>query len=474
LIFSLAYFLFHRIFLAIFPGFSPVAWLSFVLLGFGLLIHITLVNVVLGLSIIVPITEYIGSKTKDPDMERLAKRLFRYLALSDLVAGVFGTWVAIELTAFWPGLLYIFTTVLFIPTMIALIGIFMAIPSIAIYWYGWDRMSKKKHLAVGGFMALGALLVPAGFRMFFAFVDNSGAFNLSSLTGAMGNVDTNVLGMFTNPIYITLLVHSWFGGLTMATLFAAGAFGWSFNRNKSRTGKGNRSLITGSRSFFESPKVAQLAGGTKWQSFTLLTKTANLFSQPARLPKNFEQEGEPAETRREAKYVRYLVRVGFILLIIQSAIGVVYFFILERYSPYVYAAITGNTSVAAYNFALVFIPFMFFVALMWVSTVILFLKVRNRNAGTPSIPKLASLVLMLASFLALPLGEAANDASKAPYMILNGLTGISANSVVNNHIPINWGIAVVALIVAVVSIAIFLTTVYFIFIRKMEPPQVMR
>jgi cytochrome bd-type quinol oxidase subunit 1 len=451
----------QQVFLANNPGFDPSAWLSFVLLGLGLLIHITLVNLVLGLSIVVPITEYIGYKKRDPDMERLAKRLFRYLALSDLVAGVFGTWVAVDLTAFWPGLLYVFSTVLFIPTLIALIGIFMAIPAIAIYWFGWDRMSKRKHLAIGGVMAFGALLVPAGFRMFFAFVDNSAAFNISTLTAVSGNIDTNVLGMFTNPIYVTLLVHSWFGGLTMSTLFAAGAFGWSFNRDKKR-------LIKRSK---DSSSVSTAIKGKLGQS------SLGYYPLPriAKISQDYSQSPEPAETLREVKYVRFLLHLGFLLLIIQSAIGVVYFFILEKYSPYVFAAITGDTSIAAYDFLLVFAPFMFLVALMWVSTVFLFVKMRHqKNPIKASIPKFASLMLMASSFLALPLAEASNDASKAPYMILNGLTGISANAVVNNHIPINWGIAAIAFLVAIISVGIFVTTVYFIFIRGMEPPKVMK
>ena len=457
--------------LASLPSFDPVAWLSFMITGFGLLIHLTLVNIVLGLSVIVPLTEYIGYKTKDADMERLAKRLFRYLALSDLVAGVFGTWVAVVLTAFFPGLIYIFSTVLFFPTMVALIGIFMAIPSIAIYWYGWDKMSKRKHLAVGAVMGIGALLVPVGFRMYFTFVMNSSSFDISSLSGLHGSIDTNLVGMFSNPIYITLLVHSWFGGLTMAALFAAGAFGWSFNRERGRLGYGRTSTMPG--------MLASAVTGSKESlslrsvlDFTFVSRRLRFVSSKTA---EAMQHGEPNPTEigREVKYVRFLTKMGLLLLIIQSAIGVVYFVVLSRFSPYVFAAITGNTSIAAYNFSIVFIPFMFFVALIWVGTIALYAKVRSSTS--PDIPKFASILLMVASFLALPLGEASNDASKAPYMImLSGTNGIPANVVANSQIPVTWPIAALAVTFAIIAISVFLITVYFIFVKKMEPPEAMR
>jgi heme/copper-type cytochrome/quinol oxidase subunit 2 len=59
-------------------------------------------------------------------------------------------------------------------------------------------------------------------------------------------------------------------------------------------------------------------------------------------------------------------------------------------------------------------------------------------------------------------------------MILTGITGITANNLANSEIPINWYIAVVAVIVAIISITVFVTTVYFIFIRGMEPPREMK
>jgi cytochrome d ubiquinol oxidase subunit I len=412
-------------------SFTPTAWLGFLLLGFGILIHITLVNIVLGMSIIVPLTEYIAYKGKDTEMERLARRLFRYLALSDLVAGVFGTFVAVILAGFWPKLLYVFSTIFFGPLMISLIGIFASIPSIAIYWYGWERLPKRVHLGTGALMGLGALLVPAGFRVLFAFIGNPYSFGVfvsgSSVAGGI-----NASTVLTNPIYITLLLHSWFGGLTMASLFAAGAFGWALKSKSIWRETGNN---------FRSREV----------------------SIKEKEGEEEEEEEEKVEILRETRYMKYLLRMGLVFLTIQTVLGVAYFFVLEKYVPYVYAAITGNVSIAAYDFEWVLVPFLGLVFLIWASAVYLFVISRRSRFAKPSRP--ACLILMLSTVGALPLGEAMNDASRAPYMILTGTAGLSANDFTNTAIPVTWPIAYAALFVGIFTISALLITLYVVFVQ---------
>lgn len=446
------------------PGFTPVSWLGFVLLGFGLLIHITLVNVVLGMSVIVPITEFIGYRRKDNDLESLARRLFRYLALSDLIAGVFGTWVAVMLAAFWPKLLYIFSTILLAPIILALLGIFMAIPAIAIYWYGWNRMPKKIHLVIGAFMAVGALLVPAGFRVLFAFIDAPGLFNVSLQANSIVGTP-NLLSLLTNPLYVTLLFHSWFGGLTMSALFAAGAFGWAVSGNLRKRERLN----------LQQPDLKHFSPDSMKQMPFYKTRTAiGLPNKPVIRTENDDTisvsdvhgiDGtDTEEITREFKFVNYLLTFGLIFLLIQSATGVVYFFTLEKYSPYIYASITGNTSIAAYNFSPLFVAFLLFVILIWLGAIALFYNTRRSRKIASQ--RWASFILMLSTAVALPLGEALNDSSRAPYMIVSGTTGIGANSLTNSILPITWPVAVMAVLVGILTVTILLATLYLVFVRK--------
>ena len=146
---------------------------------------------------------------------------------------------------------------------------------------------------------------------------------------------------------------------------------------------------------------------------------------------------------------------------IQTIIGIAYLVVIKKYVPYVYAAITGNTSFAAYDFEWVFITFLSLVSTMWVSSMILFLQ--SRHPKTPSPPKWASLILMFSTVGAFPLGEALNDASRAPYTILTGKTGLSADIFTNTAIPVTWPIAIAAVLVGAVTIAFLLSTLYLVF-----------
>jgi len=372
-------------------AFTPVSWMAFLLLGLATLVHITFVNLVLGLSVIVPLTEYLSYRKKDTKLMDVAQRTFKYLILTDLVAGVWGTWITIALAGLWPTLTYIATTVLFVPITIALVGILIAIPSIAIYWYTWGKISKSLHLFVGCVMAFGALLVPTGFRMIFAFVDDPVGLN-EALKG-------NLYAIFGNPIYPVLVVWSWFGSLAMSALVAAGIYGWR--------ARGNDDAV---------------------------------------------------------KETAYFLKLGIPFLAITTTLSAYFFFSLQSASPYIFAAITGNTTAAQYNFLPVFFLYPLLIVVAGGSALALFALVRKGKLSRP-----ISLILVVAAFLMVPIVEALNDASRAPYMVITGDTGLPANTFANTMIPVSWMIAELAVTIAVVVMATFLLGIYFIYRVKTTP-----
>jgi len=374
-------------------GFTAVSWMGFLLLGLATLVHITFVNLVLGFSVIIPITEYMSYRTADEKLMEVAKRTFKYLILTDLVAGVWGTWMTIALAGLWPTLTYIATTVLFVPITIALVGILIAIPSIAIYWYTWDKISKGTHLFVGCLMAFGALLVPTGFRMIFAFVDDPVGLN-EALKG-------NLYAIFGNPIYPVLVVWSWFGSLAMSALVAAGVYAW-----RSRGG----------------------------------------------------------ETEAGVKETSYFLKLGIPSLVVTAILGACFFFILQTASPYLYASLTGNMMVAQYNFQPIIFLYPVLIVIAGVSALAMFVLARRGKLS-----RLISLVLVVSAFLMVPIVEAANDASRAPYMVIAGDAGLPANAFANTMIPISWSIAELAVAIAVAVMATFLLGIYFIYKVKTGP-----
>jgi len=368
-------------------AFTPVSWMAFLLLGLSTLVHITFVNLVLGFSVITPFTEYLSYRRRDAKLMDISKRTFKYLILTDLVAGVWGTWITVVLAGLWPTLTYIATTVLFVPITIALLGILISIPSIAIYWYTWGKISKGLHLFVGCTMAFGALLVPAGFRMIFAFVDDPVGLN-EALKG-------NLFAVFANPIYPVWVVWSWVGALAMSALVAAGTFAW---------------------------------------------------------------RSTPSQKGIGLKETTYFLKLGIPFLVITAILGACFFLSLQTVSPYIFAAMTGNTSVAQYNFLPLFLAYPALLIVAGISASGLLIAAKKGL-----INRRLSLVLVIAAFLTVPMVEAVNDASRAPYMVIAGNTGLAANTFANTMIPISWSVAELAITVAIVVMATFLLGIYFIY-----------
>ncbi len=190
---------------------------SFVLLGYVTIVHLFLVNIVLGIAIFIPILEYIYLKRKDNDIKEIAKRMFKVMVVIDLFAGVWATWITIFLGGFWPLLTFYATTVLFIPITISLIGILISLPSIGVYWFTWEKISEKLHFLIGIAIAIGATMVPIGFNMIFSFINDP-----VGLNQALQNND--LYAVFANPLYPEFTLHRIFGALTLVSLLYTGIF----------------------------------------------------------------------------------------------------------------------------------------------------------------------------------------------------------------------------------------------------------
>jgi len=188
-----------------FPGFSSTVFTAFYLLGLTVIAHIFLVSLVVGIAVIVPLLEWRGYRNNDNDLLGLSRRLFKFLAVTDLVAGVWATWMTVALAGYWSTLLFVVTTKLFLPVTIAIVGIVISIPSMAAYYYLWGKVSRRVHLLIGVLMIIGTLLVPIGMNAIFAFVD----YPVSSASAWVG---------FLNPLYPVFTIHRVFAGIVMAAL----------------------------------------------------------------------------------------------------------------------------------------------------------------------------------------------------------------------------------------------------------------
>ena len=198
-----------------------LALLSFFVLGFALEMHLIFVNVIIGTTVLTVITRYLAYLRNDPGLEVVARDMFRLMVVTGLFGGVWGTILTVFMAGLFPSMTAIFTRVYFYPVAIALVGILVSIPLIAIYWHLWGRVNPRTHSLIGIPLAISVLLVPVGFRYLFAGLDYP--------QFMMG--DFNPLSVFSNPIYPPLIAHTLIGAMDIGAFVTASVLATRRNLN---------------------------------------------------------------------------------------------------------------------------------------------------------------------------------------------------------------------------------------------------
>ena len=193
-------------------------------LAFVLLVHLTFVNINIGLGFLSVAARW--RSKRDLKAEALSKQSVKFIAANEVVSGVYGTLITVILFGLWTGFVNIVVQVLFFALLLSVIAIIIRLTSIAAYWYTWGRIGVNVHILIGLIMAISGLFIPAGFRYIFAFMNNStGLMRLSPLEGDLAVA-------LSNPLYPPLLLHTWFGALSIGFLAAATGFAWASKRSE--------------------------------------------------------------------------------------------------------------------------------------------------------------------------------------------------------------------------------------------------
>ncbi len=194
----------------------PVEFLGFTGLGLSVLLHMIFVAVTLGVGLVTAIYRYLAYKRSDPYLEAFARRGFRVMIVTELFSGVWGTIITVFLAGFFPGLVALATNVLFAPISIAIASILIRIPSIAIFWYTWGRVSPRTHSIIGWIMALSGFGVPLGFRSLFSETTYPHAVGMYL---SQGSVDP--WAAYGSSLFWSLYLHTVFATISAGAFFLA-------------------------------------------------------------------------------------------------------------------------------------------------------------------------------------------------------------------------------------------------------------
>ncbi len=118
-------------------------------MAFTLGFHILLVPFGLCLPVFALIANGYGLRHGDEAALRLARRWSHAMGVTFAVGAVTGTVLSFEMGLLWPGLMGRFGDVFGLPFMIEGIAFFLEAIFIAIYIFGWDRLSPRTHFRLG-------------------------------------------------------------------------------------------------------------------------------------------------------------------------------------------------------------------------------------------------------------------------------------------------------------------------------------
>jgi cytochrome d ubiquinol oxidase subunit I len=202
-------------------------FLAFTILGIAVIVHVIIVNITLGTGWISAMARFLAWSKHRADLEVMSRKVFKILIIHELFSGVWGTIITVVLAGLFPTLMATATDIIFLPILIALSSILIRIPSIALFWYSWGKIRPSLHTVLGFVMAISGFGVPLGFRYIFAEITYPYALAMA----LQGAVDAARTAVFFNPLYPWLLLHTWFGALSIGGFIVASFFAIKGNVN---------------------------------------------------------------------------------------------------------------------------------------------------------------------------------------------------------------------------------------------------
>src|SRR5215204_4005121 len=192
-------------------------------------VHIPLVCFGIAFPSMVLLVESLYLRTGDEIYRTLAKRWSKVMIALFAVGVVTGTILSFELGLLWPNFMATFGDVFGLAFMLEGFSFFVEAIFIAIYVYGWDRLSPRMHFLSG------IPVVLAGF---------SGSLMVITVNGWMNNptgfrledgeaVDIHPWSaLFGNDYFWHELVHMYLAGFIVAGFVTAGVYAWGWTRGR--------------------------------------------------------------------------------------------------------------------------------------------------------------------------------------------------------------------------------------------------
>jgi cytochrome bd ubiquinol oxidase subunit I len=192
-------------------------------------VHIPLVCFGIAFPSLVLLAEWLHHRTGNPVYRQIAKRWSKAMLALFAVGVVTGTILSFELGLLWPNFMATFGDVFGFAFALEGISFFIEAIFIAIYVYGWDRLSPRLHLLTGVPIVLAGITGSLMVLSVNAWMNNPSGFRLED--GRAVDIEP-VAALFGNSYLWPELVHMYVAGYIVAGFLVAGAYAWSWLKGR--------------------------------------------------------------------------------------------------------------------------------------------------------------------------------------------------------------------------------------------------
>jgi cytochrome d ubiquinol oxidase subunit I len=272
--------------------------------------HIPLVCFGIAFPAMVLFAEGLWLRTGDPIYKALAKRWSKVMLILFAVGVVTGTILSFEFGLLWPNFTATFGDVFGIAFTLEAFSFFIEAIFIAIYVYGWDRLSPRRHFLVGVPIVITGLVGSMMVIAVNAWMNNPGGFDLTA-GGEVTNIDPWA-ALFNSHLAFEL-THMYLAGYMVAGFLVAAVYARFWLRGE--RGRYNRAALIIPLTFATLAAPVQMIVGD-WAARTVAR------DQPLKLA---AFEGLP-KTEREAPFhiggiyqdgeVKYGIEIPYLLSIL--------------------------------------------------------------------------------------------------------------------------------------------------------------
>ena len=201
--------------------------------------HIPIVCFGVAFPALVMFVEWLHMRTGKPVYRTLAKRWSKVMLALFAAGVVTGTILSFELGILWPNFMSTFAEVFGLGFTLEGFSFFTEAIFIAIYLYGWDRLSPRAHFATGIPVVAAGITGSLTVITVNAWMNNPGGFRLEG--GRAVDVEP-WSALFGNSFFWHELVHMYVAGYIVTGFLIAAVYAWGWM--KGRRGQYERTALT--------------------------------------------------------------------------------------------------------------------------------------------------------------------------------------------------------------------------------------